>query len=478
MENPGTGDRPKYQRLADQTQDWLQSVGEPGERLLSIRDFASRENVSISTAQRVYEVLELRGLIESRPRSGYYLAGNQRTDARPLPTASLEIDLPGNRTEWLAIESSAAWHGHQFHAYFASGIPDVTMVGVKSVNRIVRQLTRADHTDFHCYGPLLGDLSLRQQLVKRMAQAGVATDPDRLLVTSGGQEALYLALSVCTQPGDLIAVESPTYHGITSAIQMLGRRLIETPTDPVTGMSLQSLQLAIENLNVRAVVVSSCVQNPLGFSMDDAARKALVDLANTHNIPLIDDDVYGELPYSRNRERCLRAFDTEDRVLTCGSVSKTLSPGFRLGWLETGRWIEDAATSKRSTTLRTPMLGQLAIARHMAEGHYDRHLRLARTAYAQRARDMQHAVRSHFPENCRLSRPRGGFMLWVELPQRCSGIDLAHFAVSQDIALSPGIIFSQRGHYTNCIRLCYSTFCKDRQTASIKVLGDWLAQRQ
>lgn len=474
MESPTTGERPKYQRLADQTQDWLQSVGEPGERLLSIRDFANREKVSISTAQRVYEVLELRGLIESRPRSGYYLAGSGERGARSLPTASLEIELPGTRSEWLAIEASAAWHHHRFSAYFASGIPDVEMAGVKSVNHIVRQLSRTDRTELHRYGPLLGDLSLRQQLVKRMALAGAATDPDRLLVTSGGQEALHLALNACTSPGDLVAVESPTYHGITSAIQMLGRRLIEIPTDPVTGISLPSLQLAIENLQVRAVVISSCAQNPLGFMMDDAAREALVKLANTHDIPLIDDDVYGELAYSRNRERGLRAFDTEDRVLTCGSVSKTLSPGLRVGWLESGRWIDAAAGYKRACSLRTPMLSQLAVARHMVDGHYDRHLRLARTTYAQRARDMQQAVRDHFPEDCRISRPRGGFMLWVELPTHCSGIDLANFAVSQDIALSPGIVFSHRGHYTNCIRLCYSNFRKAEHAASIEVLGEWL----
>lgn len=470
--------KPKYQRLAEQTQDLLQTMGHPGDRVLSIRDFACRENVSISTAQRVYELLELRGLIESRPRSGYYLAGTEQPHWRALPVASLDIPIPENRAEWLKNEASAAWHEHHFRAYFASGVPDVSMAGVKTINRILRQLTRTDSAEFHRYGPLLGDLSLRHQLVKRMGLAGAITHPDNLLVTSGGQEALHIALSIATSAGDLVAVESPAYHGITSAIQQLDRRLIEIPTDPITGMCLTSLTLALENLQVRAVVISTSAQNPLGYVMDDASRQALVKLANSHDIPLIEDDVYGELNYSRSRARGLRSYDTQDRVMTCGSVSKTLSPGFRVGWLESGRWIDQAASLKRVSSMRTPMLSQLAVARHMAEGHYDRHLRLARTAYAQRAKHMQQAIRDYFPRECRVSRPRGGFMLWVELPDDCCGIQLANFAMGQDIALSPGVVFSHRGHYTSCIRLCYSCYIKEEHAASIKVLGDWLTQHR
>ncbi len=469
-----TNPKPKYQRLAEQTQDLLQSSGRPGDRVLSIRDYASRENVSISTAQRVYELLELRGLLESRPRSGYYLSGAEQPRQRQLPRASLEISVPENRAEWLNNEASAAWHEHNFNAYFASGMPDVTLAGVKTINRIMRQLTRNDSSELHRYGPLRGDLSLRHQLTKRMAMAGVITDAEKLLVTSGGQEALHIALSAATSVGDLVAVESPAYHGITSAIQQLGRRLIEIPTAPLSGMSLPSLQLALENLDVKAVVISTSAQNPLGFSMDDSSRQGLVQLADEHDIPLIEDDVYGELTYSRSRSRGLRAYDTQDRVMTCGSVSKTLSPGLRVGWLETGRWIEQATLQKRVSSMRTPMLGQLAVARHMEEGHYDRHLRLARTVYAQRAKHLQQAVREYFPLQCRVSRPRGGFMLWVELPVDCSGIELANFAVSENIALSPGVLFSHQGHYANCIRLCYSCYVKGEHEVSVKVLGDWL----
>lgn len=468
--------KPKYQLLADRTQDLLQSVGRPGDRVLSIRDYASREKVSISTAQRVYELLELRGLIESRPRSGYYLAGLEPPQRHTLPLSSMDIPVPGNRTEWLENEISVAWHAHKFSAFFASGVPDASLAGVKTLSRIIRQLTRADNNAFNTYGPLLGDLNFRHQLVKRMALAGAATDPDNLLVTSGGQEALHLALSVATEPGDLIAVESPTYHGITGAIQQLGRRLIEIPTDPTSGICLQSLQLALENLKVKGVVISSSAQNPLGYVMEDDRCRKLVQLANDHDIPVIEDDVYGELFYGRSRSRALRAYDTQDRVMTCGSVSKTLSPGFRVGWLEAGKWIEQAATIKRFSSMRTSVLGQMAMARHMEEGHYDRHLRLARTTYAQRAKHIQQAIKDHFPQECKMSRPRGGFMLWVELPPDCSGIDLANFGMEQSIALVPGVVFSNKGHYNNCIRLCYSRYIKSEHEPSIKVLGDWLTK--
>jgi len=314
-----SAERHKYQQLADQTQNLVQATGRPGERLLSIRDFASREHVSISTAQRVYELLELRGLIESRPRSGYYLAGKARSQ-RPklpvdLPVASLEIPLPETRQEWLDSQSSEAWHGRAFSACFAIGTPDVSLAGVRVLNRILRQLTRKDSSAIHGYGPLLGDMHLRRQLVQRLALAGAVSHSKALLVTSGGQEALYLAVNACTEPGDLIAVESPAYHGITGVVQGTGRRLIEIPTDPVTGIDLDSLHMALENLPIRALVLSTSAQNPLGFSMDDDRRRALMALANTYDIAVIEDDVYGELLYARSRDRCMRAYDTEDRVL-------------------------------------------------------------------------------------------------------------------------------------------------------------------
>jgi len=470
---------PKYQQLAERTERFLQATAQPGDRLLSIRDFASREHVSISTAQRVYEELELRGLIESRPRSGYYFNSPPSFCPQTLPLASREITLPHNRkewVEWLDNQGSKEWQVQRYSAFFATGQPDSSMAGVQTLNRILRRLTRNNNTDYLEYGPLLGDVTLREQLVHRAAQAGVVAEPDQQLVTCGGQEALYLAINASTQPGDLIAVESPAYHGVIGTIEQSGRKLIEIPTDPITGINLAALELALDNLTVRAVVVSTAAQNPLGFTMSDEHREALVTLANNRDIVLIEDDVHGELCFARNRTRSLRAFDTQDRVATCSSTSKTLAPGLRIGWLNAARWHDKAIEIKRVSSLRTSLLNQQAVALHMAEGHYDRHVRLARSAYALRCSAMRTAILKHFPAGTRVSQPTGGFLLWIELPDNISGTDLAEYALSRDIALSPGCLFSTRNHYGHCIRLCFSRYNSKAQAESLQLLGQWLGR--
>lgn len=469
---------PKYQQLAERTQRFLQATAQPGDRLLSIRDFAGREHVSISTAQRVYEELELRGLIESRPRSGYYFSSPASCCPKSLPVASQKMALPHNRQEWLAWldnQGSREWQAHNYSAYFATGKPDTSMAGVQALNRILRRLTRNDHTGYMEYGPLLGDVTLREQLVQRVAQAGAAAEPDQLLVTCGGQEALYLAVNAITERGDLIAVESPAYHGIIGTLEHSGRKAIEIPTDSVIGINLAALELALDNLPIRAVMVSTAAQNPLGFTMSDANRQALVTLANDRDIALIEDDVHGELSFERNRSRSLRAFDTEDRVATCSSTSKTLAPGLRIGWIDAARWHGKAVDLKRVSTLRTSLLCQQAVAMHMAEGHYDRHVRLARPAYAQRCNAMRAAIYKHFPEGTRVSQPTGGFLLWVELPDNISGTELAEYALSRGIALSPGILYSNRRNYGHCIRLCFSRYNSKAQAESLQLLGQWLS---
>ena len=463
-------DTPKYRQLAEQTQRHLEATGNAGDRLLSLRDFASREGVSMSTALRVYEELERSGVVESRQRSGYYL---QRSSVRQvaLPTASCQIPVARNEKELTDGLQSSAWHAHRFTAYFASGTPDTALAGPRELGRMIRRVARRELEN---YGPLAGDAFLRQEIASRYVKAGMDMVSDELMVTSGAQEALFIAINITTQPGDLIAVESPTYHGLISAIKQSGRQMVEIPTDSATGINLPALGLALEELPVKAVVVSSSVQNPLGCSMNDESRQQLVAMANSHDVVLVEDDTHGELLYARQRQRNLSAFDTQERVIVCGSFSKTLAPELRVGWLKATRWIQSALDFKRAVSARSVLLPQQAIARHMAEGHYDRHIRLSRDTYAKRGRALRALVAQCFPHGTRISKPTGGFQLWVELPEQHSAMALAEYALSQGIAISPGRLFSHRGHYGHCLRLCYSKYHEDH-CASIELMGKWLS---
>ncbi|MFK8082588.1 MAG: PLP-dependent aminotransferase family protein [Granulosicoccus sp.] len=464
-------DAPKYRQLAEQTQRHLESTGNAGDRLLSLRDFASREGVSMTTALRVYEELERSGVVESRQRSGYFL---QRSAVRQvaLPKASREIPVARNEKELMQVLQSSAWHPQRFTAFFASGTPDTTTAGPRELGRIIRQVARRELEN---YGPLAGDALLRQEITSRYAKNGMDLKADELLITSGAQEALFISISITTQPGDLIAVESPTYHGLINAIKQSGRQMIEIPTDSATGINFPALGLALEELPVKAVVVSSCVQNPLGCSMNDDSRQKLVALANAHDVALVEDDTHGELVYARQRQRNLSAFDTQGRVVVCGSFSKTLAPELRVGWLKASRWAEDAMDFKRAVSARSGIMPQQAIARLMAEGHYDRHIRLSRDTYARRGRALRAVVAQCFPCGTCISQPTGGFQMWIELPPTYRAMALAEYALSQGIAISPGGLFSNRGHYSHCLRLCYSRF-QDEDRASIELMGRWLSE--
>ncbi len=464
-------DTPKYRQLAEQTQRHLETTGNAGDRLLSLRDFASREGVSMSTALRVYEELERNGVVESRLRSGYFL---RRSAVRQvaLPTASREIPVARNEKELIDGLQSSAWHAHRFTAFFASGTPDTTLAGPRELGRIIRRVARRELEN---YGPVEGDALLRQEIASRSVKAGMEMDANELIITSGAQEALFISINILTNPGDLVAVESPTYHGLISAIKQSGRKMVEIPTDSATGINLPALGLALEELSVKAVVVSSSVQNPLGCSMNDESRQQLVALANAHDVALVEDDTHGELLYARQRQRNLGAFDTEDRVLVCGSFSKTLAPELRVGWLKTPRWRQAALDFKRAVSARSVLLPQQAIARHMAEGHYDRHIRLSRDTYAKRGRALRADIAQYFPSHTRISQPTGGFQMWIELPTGNSAMALAEHALSQGIAISPGRLFSHRGHYGHCIRLCYSKY-QNENRGSIELMGKWLLE--
>lgn len=438
---------------------------------MSLRDFASREQVSISTAQRVYEELERSGVVESRPRSGYFLL-TPRAQQVALPMASRNILVARTERELLEGLSSSAWHAHKFSAFFASGKPDTSTAGARELARIMRRLAKRDLMN---YGPALGDALLRQEIAALEIRNGLATHADDVLITSGAQEALYIGICTITNPGDLIAVESPTYHGLISAITHSGRKVVEIPTDSSSGISLTALELALNELPVKAVVVSSSVQNPLGCSMNKADMKALVALINEHKLAVIDDDTHGELLYARHRQSNLKVFDTDNRVLLCGSFSKTLAPELRIGWLEGARWHQQAVDLKRAVSARSATLPQQAIAHHLAEGHFYRHLRLSRDLYAKRGRILRQHIADCFPAGTCVSNPTGGYQLWIELPPEHSAMKLAEYALSQGIAISPGRQFSHRGHYEHCVRLCYANYL-EKERSSIELMASWLSR--
>ena len=286
-----------------------------------------------------------------------------------------------------------------------------------------------------------------------MAAIGVPVSPDEVLATNGAQEAIILALRAVTQPGDIVAVESPSFPGILQALEVVGLRVIEIPTHPSEGLSLEGLQVALEQWPLKACVVVTNHSNPMGARMPDARKRQLVSMLAAAGVPLIEDDIYGDLYYAGERPRPAKAFDQADNVIYCSSFSKTVSPGLRLGWMIPGRYMAGARQHKYFVNLATSTIPQLAVAHFLEQGGYDRYLRAARQHYRDASERLRAAVARAFPEGTAVSRPQGGFVLWVQLPDGVSGTEVFQRARAENINVAPGRMFSTTDKFENCLRL-------------------------
>jgi DNA-binding transcriptional MocR family regulator len=286
-----------------------------------------------------------------------------------------------------------------------------------------------------------------------MAEYGCSVHADEIVITNGCQEALTLALRTVTVPGDVVAIESPTFYGLLQAIESLGLVALEIPTHPRDGISLEALQLALEQWPVKACIAVPNYSNPLGHCMPEERKQRLVDLLQEQRVSLIEDDVYGDLGFSQRRPFTCKARYTTGTVLYCASFSKSLSPGLRVGWILPGRYQEKVEYLKYVTSLATPTVPQLAAAQLLESGVYERHLRKVRVEYARAVERMIEAVDRYFPEGTKVTRPQGGFVLWIELAADVDSFELSRKLLARGISIAPGPIFSASQKYRNFVRL-------------------------
>ncbi|HEX9012313.1 MAG TPA: PLP-dependent aminotransferase family protein, partial [Anaerolineaceae bacterium] len=339
------------------------------------------------------------------------------------------------------------------------------------LNRILARLARRGDLPLNICGLPQGCIELRTQVAQRSFTYGCQFSPEDVLITAGCMEAVTLSLRVVCQPGDTVAVESPTYFNMLQALEAMGLRALEIPTHPVTGVSLEALRFAVEHHPVRACLFMTNFTNPLGATIPDEAKQELVELLAEHEIPLIEDDIHGELYFGNERPKVAAAYDKKGLVLLCSSFSKDLAPGYRIGWIAPGRFRDQVERMKMATNVGTALLPQYAIAEILDSGGYDHHLRRIRRAYAQKVAGMTRAVIEHFPAGTRTSTPAGGFVLWVQLPERIDSLELYRAALKAGITLVPGYVFSTGGRYRNYIRLNAAYWC-DKTAWAVRRVGE------
>jgi DNA-binding transcriptional MocR family regulator len=440
----------------------------PGDRLPSVRDLRAQERVSTATVMQALARLEWLGYVESRPRSGSFVRA-RRTCPPPAPTrpsaAARPVTVAG-----LVARVLAANRDERLTSLAIAG-PSPALLPAAALARAASAVGRPGAGAGLAYELPPGCDALRRAVARRALTWGLAPSPDDVVITSGTSEAIHLALAAVARPGDAVAIESPAYYGTLPALEALGLRAIEIPCRADAGLDLDALEAILERQRVAAVVAVPNFSNPLGSLMPDAAKRRLVRMLAAREIPLVEDDIYGDLAFAGERPPAAKAFDREGLVLTCGSFSKTLAPGWRVGFVLPGRFREAVLVRKFALNVATATGPQHAIARFLDSGAYDRHLRRLRAALAASAARMRDAVAASFPAGTRASRPLGGYALWVELPPQVAALDLHASALDAGVAVLPGPLFGPRGGFEHFVRLSFGMPWDDRVRAAVETVG-------
>lgn len=440
-----------------------------GEKLPSLRELSKKRGVSLATVTHAYMELEKKGLIEARPRSGYYV--RKQISPLPIPEAPEHEIQMGQLSRTQLIQTVLNIVGEKGMLPFGCICPDSKMLPIKAMSRIMTDVLRSSENDVMGYEIIQGNALLRRQIGWRMQENTCKVTGNDVLITFGAMEALYLSLRCTTRPGDSVVIQSPTYFCCLQLLENLGLRPIEVASCPTNGVNPRDLERAFSSFDIAACILAPNFNNPDGALIPHERKKEIVELCVAHDIPLIEDDVSGDLYETDSRPLPLKAFDDAGIVLHCSSFSKTISPGFRVGYMLPGKYFSKAMEIKATTNVSCTTPLQLAVGKYLEEGLYDRHLRRLRNGIVKQRQTIQHYLPEYFPQGTKVTQPKGGGVLWVELPQQVDGTKLFFDAKSQNISIAPGAIFSTSESFQNFIRLSCAGFWNEEMREGLETIG-------
>lgn len=440
-----------------------------GDKLPSIRTVQKIYDVSLNTVKQAFLELESKSLIESRPKSGYYVS-NAFSRRLALPaTSKPKLNEKEHHPEDLITKVFDTLKDKTI-AQFSLGVPGKGLLPVAKLNKGVVKIMRTLDGSGTSYEPVQGSVNLRRNISRWSFVWGGQLREDDIVTTSGAMNSIYNCLLAVTKPGDTIALESPVYFGILQMAKSLGLKIIELPTNPVTGIELEALKRILPNIQACCLITN--FNNPLGSCMPDEHKKEVLRMLSQHGIPLIEDDLYGDLFFGPLRPAPCKLYDEEGMVMWCGSFSKTLAPGYRVGWIAPGKYKDKIIRQKLLQTISTPPLFQEVIADFMEHGRYDHHLRTLRHTLHTNSLQYQRAIEAYFPENTKVTQPQGGFVLWLELDKQIDTASLFDMAIRQKVSFSPGRMFTQYNQFNNCLRLNFALSWNEQLDQDLKRLGN------
>ncbi len=462
----------RYRHLAEEIEQQIMSgTYQPGERLPSIRRLHRQSNLSISTIYHAFTELETMGLVEARPKSGYYV---NPVALQKLKVPRFEkVSYPPKKVKLSSMINSVISAISNPHLLpFGSTVTDPALLPFKFFSRTLKELSHSELKSMISYSLSEGYPELRRQITLRTVGVMDQITPDDVIVTNGCMEAVALSLLAVTRPGDTVAIETPTNFGFLQLLKELGLMVMEVPTDPRHGVDLDELEKIFRRNSIKACLFIPNFHNPLGAIMPDDHKKRLVELIHEFEMPLIEDSISSELYFDIQRPVPLKTFDRQDLVVTCSSFSKTLAPGLRIGWVIPGRRIKERIQNlKAAISVTTSTLDQFLIAQFLASGAYERHLRRLRNSLKKQIIRTAFCIQQHFPPETRLAIPNGGTLLWVQLPPKVDGLEVYQKALDDNIAIIPGGVCSNSRQFNNFIQISCGAPVTAREEKGIETLG-------
>jgi DNA-binding transcriptional MocR family regulator len=441
-----------------------------GDKLPSVRMLSKQHAISISTALQSYYHLEAKGLIESRPQSGYYVRFNPARFPQKIEKSNPTLSTKNKNVEAIISEVYDDLDKPNI-LQFSLSVPAPELLPLAKLNKSMMQALRELPASGTSYEKLQGNELLRRQVARSSMQWGGHLQAEDLITTAGCMNAVAYCLMALTKRGDTIAVESPVYFGTLRLANSMGLKVLELPTDPDVGVDPDDVKKALQRHDVKSCFFVTNFSNPLGYCMPDEQKEVLVKMLSRHGVPLIEDDLYGDLYFGKTRPRSCKSFDDEGNVLWCGSVSKTLAPGYRVGWVAPGKYLEKIKRLKLYHSITTATPQQAAVGNFLAGGRYEHHLRKMRQTLHSNSLQYIRAVNEYFPAGTKVTRPQGGFNLWIELPKGIDTYQLYQEAIQYKISISPGSMFTLQERYQNCMRLSYGMQWRPEIDKALKRLG-------
>jgi DNA-binding transcriptional MocR family regulator len=461
--------------LSDQIADKIEvyinrETYRPGDKLPSLRMIRQQHRVSIGTALEAYLSLCDKGLVISREKSGYFVA-RKSSAINELPKSITTViskqKVNINRTlEKVTHENQ----GNIFISFF-NAVPVLDMLPFNAIRRSLQNASRNLQGSHILYESTKGNEKLRELIAKRSFHWNGNLNGEDIIITNGTLEAINICLRAVTRPGETVIVETPCYYGILQCIEQLDLKVIELPGDSEHGIDLKQLENIAKKFKVAACLFVSNFNNPNGVKLAESKKQAIAAFANRTRTPVIDDDIYGDLYFGKNRPGNIKTYDTNGWVLLCSSFSKTLVPGYRMGWCAPGRFTEKVKKIKAATNVSTSSIAQQSLIELLNTGSYDRHLRRMRNALQKQMLLTVQMIEDCFPKGTKLSRPEGGFVIWIEFPKKINAFSFQIKALEQNIDIAPGPIFSSRGDYKNYIRISFHNPWNEKVKKALQKLG-------